>query len=97
MAVVLGIVFVLIGMRLLLKLVHEIAFFGATLGFIGLYHYHGTVFLNLPVLPMFVLQFSAAAALTWVFFRLIFIFALFPSPIQPLLMQISILVNGNKT
>lgn len=94
MAVFLGIAFVLIGIRLLPKLVYEIALFGAVFGLPQIWHYWGSAFLNLPELPIAILQFTAAGALAWALLRIMFILSLFPSPIQPILRMFSTFVNG---
>ena len=84
--IIAGILFVLITVRILPKLVYEIAFLGAIFGFFELWHYHGTAFLGMPDLPLVFLQFAAALGLTWIVLRLILIFSLFIPQLKPIVM-----------
>lgn len=82
--VIAGILFVIITIRILPKLVYEIAFLGAIFGFFELWHYHGTAFLGMPDMPLVFLQFAAALGLTWIVLRLILIFSLFIPQLKPI-------------
>lgn len=92
---ILGFMFVIVGTMWLRNIAYELALFSAVFGGIEIWHYHGTAFLGLPALPMWVLQFAAAGALVWVFFKATFILSLIPIPIfQEFFQIISAFVNG---
>lgn len=90
LAVILGIAFVLVFVRLLPALVYELAFFGAVFGFVEIWHYWGSAFLNMPELPAYIYEFTAAFGLTWIIIRLLLIASLFFPQIRP----ISVIVGG---
>lgn len=75
--ILLGIAFVLIGVRFLPKLVYEIAFFGAIFGLVEWWKYWGVAVLSLPNMPNGVYVFTAAFMATWIVIRLLFIAGLF--------------------
>lgn len=80
--IILGIAFVLLGVRFLPKLVYELAFFGAIFAAIEWWKYWGAgldVFgwFTIPPVPEPVFLFGAAFSFTWILLRLIIIFSLF--------------------